>query len=110
MSDTLGEFEQAVLLALHRRDGEAYGAALHEEILRSTGRDVALPAVYVTLGRLEEKGLVSVRREPGATVRGGRARKLFVLDDEGREALARTRAFLDRLWADVDLRPAGGEA
>lgn len=108
MGDTLGEFEQVVLLALLRRDGEAYGASLHEEILRSTGRDVAVPAIYVTLGRLEEKGLVSVRREAGATVRGGRGRKLFVLANEGREALARTRAFLERLWEDVDLRPAGG--
>ena len=110
MGDTLGEFEQMVLLALLRRGGEAYGASLHEEILRSTGRDVAVPAIYVTLGRLEEKGLVSVRREPRVSIRGGHARKLFVLSDPGREALARTRAFLDRLWGDVDLRSAGGEA
>lgn len=108
MGDTLSEFEQMVLLALLRREGEAYGASLHEEIHRSTGRDVAVPAIYVTLGRLREKGFVSARQEAGTTVRGGRGRKLFVLEDAGREALARTRVFLERLWADVDLRPAGG--
>lgn len=107
MSDTLSEFEQMVLLALHGRGGEAYGASLHEEILRRTGRDVAIPAIYVTLGRLEKKGLVRRRDESGATLRGGRGRKLFVLDEEGREALARTQAFLTRLWRDVDLRPTG---
>lgn len=107
MSDTLGEFEQVVLLALLRRGGNAYGASLHEEILDSTGRDVAVPAIYVTLGRLEDKGLVASRQESRITVRGGRGRNLFVLSEEGREALHRTRTFLDRLWEDVDLRPTG---
>ena len=49
----LGEFEMVVLLALARFDGEAYGGAIHQEILDATGRAVSIPAVYVPLKRME---------------------------------------------------------
>ena len=54
----LGEFEQMVLLAIVHLQGEAYGIPIVEEIERRTERSVARAAVYVTLRRLEEKGLV----------------------------------------------------
>ena len=108
MSDTLSEFEQVVLLALFRSGEEAYVASLHEEILRRTGRNAAVPTIYVTLGRLKKKGFVTERHELSATSRGGQARKLFVLSDEGRAALVRTRNFLDRLWAGFELPTPDG--
>ena len=53
--DHLGEFEQVVLLALARLREPAYGAEIHREILLRTGRDVSIPAVYVTLKRMVGK-------------------------------------------------------
>ncbi len=50
--DHLGEFELVVLLGLARLDDEAYGMTVFEEIERVTGRDLTIPAVYVTLSRL----------------------------------------------------------
>ena len=54
----LGEFEQLVLFAVLRLDQDASGVAIHDEIEARTGRDVSPGAIYTTLGRLEERGLV----------------------------------------------------
>ena len=94
--DYLGEFEHVVLLALARLGEAAYGASIHEEILETTGRDVSIPAVYVTLKRLEAKGLVESRVESGEG--GGRATRNYVLLAEGEQALLRSREMLESLW------------
>ena len=58
---TLGEFEQMVLLAVlcAGQDADAYGVNVHEELQKRTKRRVARGAVYMTLDRLEKKGLLS---------------------------------------------------
>ena len=53
----LGGFELLILLALVRLDDEAYGVSIAKAIEESSGRDVVLGSVYVTLDRLEGKGL-----------------------------------------------------
>jgi DNA-binding PadR family transcriptional regulator len=53
----LGDFELTVLLAVLRLDEDAYGGAILREIDRRTGREVAGGAQYVTLDRMEAKGL-----------------------------------------------------
>jgi DNA-binding PadR family transcriptional regulator len=83
----LGEFEQLVLLALIRLGPDAYGATIRREIEARTGRDLAISAVYVTLYRLEVKGLVRSRVGEPTPQRGGRRRKHFVLLPAGRRAI-----------------------
>lgn len=101
----LGEFEQVVLLALARLGEGGYGAEIHREILDASGRDVSIPAVYVTLKRLERKGLVtaSTHRPKG----GGRAVRIYTLEPEGREALHRSRELFERLWDSPHLDTGG---
>jgi DNA-binding PadR family transcriptional regulator len=83
----LGEFEQLVLLALVRLGSDAYGASVRREIESRTGRSVAISAVYTTLERLEQKGLVrSFVGEPTAE-RGGRRKRHFELLPLGGRAL-----------------------
>ena len=77
MSQSLGEFEQLVFLALVRLDPEAYGVAIRNEIERQTGRDVTLGAVYTTLLRLEDKGFVASRLGDPTPQRGGRRKKYY---------------------------------
>ena len=98
----LGEFEQVVLLALARLDRGGYGAAIHAEILETSGRDVSIPAVYVTLKRLEAKGLVASTTRP--VTEGGRPRKVYQLEPEGHAALTRSRELLDSLWSGAKVR------
>ena len=92
----LGEFEQVVLLALARLRGPAYGAAIHREILETTGRDVSIPAVYVTLKRMERKGLIA--SEVTRLSSGQRATRNYHVLPAGEDALARSRSLLERLW------------
>ena len=99
----LGEFEHIVLLALARAEEEAYSVGVHEEIRRTTGRSVSIPAVYVTLSRLEKKGLVSSRMGEPSPHPGGRAKRYFRLEPAGKSALERSRQTLDRLWEGLEL-------
>ena len=101
----LGEFEQVVLLALARLAQGGYGAEIHREILDASGRDVSIPAVYVTLKRLERKGLVTSKtRRPDD---GGRAVRVYTIEDEGRDALHRSRELFERLWDSPHVDPRG---
>ena len=90
----LGEFEQLVLLALVRLGPDAYGATIRRDIEARTGRDLAISAVYVTLDRLETKGLVRSRVGDPTPQRGGRRRKHVSLMPAGRRAIVQAcRAF-----------------
>jgi len=105
----LGEFELVVLLALARLRGGAYGASIHQEIHDATGRDVSIPAVYVTLKRMERKGLVSssMSEAEGATNRPVRR---YRLDESGRTAIERSREQLERLWSSLPSSSSEGSA
>jgi DNA-binding PadR family transcriptional regulator len=99
----LGEFEHVVLLAMARVGEEAYAVAVHDEILQTTGKSVSIPAVYVTLSRLEKKGLVTSEMGEPSPTRGGRAKRFFRLAGKGREALEESRELLDQLWDGLKL-------
>jgi len=83
----LGEFEQLVLLALARQGADAYGVSVCQDITDRTGRDVSLGAVYKTLERLEDKGLVQSRIGEPTAERGGRRKKHYQLMAAGQRAL-----------------------
>ena len=94
---SLGDFEQLILLALVRLGERAYGVSIHEEIVRRARRDVTIAAVYKTLERLEDKGLIaSTIGEPTAE-RGGRRKKFFRIQPAGRRALSHALASLRRM-------------
>jgi DNA-binding PadR family transcriptional regulator len=103
----LGEFEQMVLLAVLREEGEGYGMSIRRELEERAGREVSIGAVYATLDRLEEKGFVRSRDGEATPVRGGRARRHFELTTDGAGALRTARAMMDRLWDGVDLERQG---
>jgi PadR family transcriptional regulator PadR len=98
MSEVLGSFEQAVLLAILRLGDGAYGRAILKEVQERLERDVAVGAVQATLDRLERKGLITSRLGPGTPIRGGRARRFFRLQPNGLRALNDARAAVDNLW------------
>ena len=102
----LGPFELTVLLAVARLGDEAYGLAIRRDLAARTGRDHSVGAIYTTLGRLEEKGLVVSRMSDPLPVRGGRARREFRLTGQGERALREARRVSASLWA--GLGPAIG--
>jgi DNA-binding PadR family transcriptional regulator len=106
--ESLGEFEQTILLAIaHLGDG-AYGVPIRQQIESRTGRTIAVGALYTALDRLERKGyLRSVMSDP-VPERGGRSRRHYTLQAAGATALRRARERFERMWAGLapDLRGA----
>jgi PadR family transcriptional regulator PadR len=85
--DHIGEFEQLVLLAILRLGDNAYGMTIRKEIETRAGRPTSIAALYLTLERLEEKSMVCSELGEATPQRGGRAKRFFVLNPSGREAL-----------------------
>jgi PadR family transcriptional regulator, regulatory protein PadR len=83
----LGEFEQIVLLAILRLSENAYGVTIRHEIAVCTGRAPAPGALYTTLDRMEEKGLVQSWLGDPTPQRGGRAKRYFGVTKKGLAAV-----------------------
>lgn len=83
----LGEFEQLILFSVLKLGEDAYGVAIREAIEERTGRVVSSGAIYTTLGRLEDRGLVSSRVGAPTPGRVGRPRKYYTLKPAGARAL-----------------------
>ena len=94
---TLGEFEQVVLLAILRLGDQAYGVTIAQEITKCTGREPAPGALYTTLDRLEDKGLVASRLGDPTPQRGGRAKRFFTVNARGLAAITRVQQSYRRL-------------
>jgi PadR family transcriptional regulator PadR len=97
----LGGFELLVLLALIRLGDDAYGVPISETIEEHSAREVSLGSVYITLGRLEQKGLVSSTLGEPTAERGGRAKTYFHVTATGLRAVRQARLTLMRLWQGV---------
>ena len=65
--DSLGGFQQLVMLAVLRLSDEAYGARMQRELEETAGRSVSISTVYVTMDRLERKGLIVKKAAVNAT-------------------------------------------
>ena len=113
MADVLGTFEQAVLVALVRPatalGKEGYGRAVWKEVQLRLDRPVSAGAVYATLDRLEQKGLISSKIRQGDDARAGLQRRCYSIEPPGIRALNEAKAAIDRIWAGVR-RPLKGGA
>jgi DNA-binding PadR family transcriptional regulator len=101
MPPSLGSLELAALLTVARLGEKAYGLAVRHDLADRTGRDYSVGAVYTTLQRLEDKGLLMSHASDPLPVRGGRSRRQFRLTGAGARALQEARARAASVWADV---------
>ncbi len=93
----IGEFEELVLLAILSLRDDAYGVKINEAIEEAAGRSVSIGALYTTLSRLEEKGLISSWMGEATAERGGRAKKFFKIEAPAKLALNQAEAGRRRL-------------
>jgi DNA-binding PadR family transcriptional regulator len=100
---TLGEFEQVVLLAILRLEENAYGVSIREEIEACTERQPSPGAMYTTLDRLEERGLVVSHFGDPTPQRGGRAKRFFKVTPAGVKAVARVQRGYQKLMSGLRL-------
>ncbi len=106
---TLGTFEQLVLSAVLALGDEAYGVSIHAQVeALSQPRRASLGAVYATLDRLEDKGLLSSRLSDPTPERGGRSKRFYRLEDAGKQALREAAGTAQRV-IDVVHQHLGGD-
>lgn len=97
MLNYLNTFEEFVMLAVLRRRIDVYGIVIRDMLESAIGKEVSIGAIYTTLDRLEEKGLVGHYQSDPEPVRGGRSRKMFFIKDAGVTALLRTQSIRDAI-------------
>jgi PadR family transcriptional regulator, regulatory protein PadR len=98
----LGQFEHVVLLAILRLGDAAYAPAILEEIEARTGRPPSPGSMYVTLDRLEEKGLLRSRLVDADGERAGRPRRYVSVTAYGLRELRASRTALLKLWRGLE--------
>jgi len=104
----LGEFEYLLLTAVARLGDEAYGVAIKEEIEAATRRRCSTGALYTTLDRLEEKGLVRTWMGDPTPERGGRPKRMVRVTAKGARAAADFYSAVARVSRGVSWVPRRG--
>jgi DNA-binding PadR family transcriptional regulator len=101
-STSLGEFEHLLLLTVVRLGAEAYGLEIAAELATRAGRRVSRGALYSSLDRLEQKGLLRWKVADGSPLRDGLPRRLYTVTAAGVAALRESRSVLRRMWRGIE--------
>lgn len=99
-----GGLELTVLNAVARLGDEAYGLGVRRDVSELLGHDYSVGAIYTTLARLEEQGLLRSSTTAPLPVRGGRSRRHFRVSPAGRKALRDAERLAVRM---LELNQAG---
>ena len=100
---SLGQFEQIVLTAILSLSDNAYGVTIHAKVEElSQPKRVMLGAVYATLDRLEDKGLLTSWLSDPTPERGGRSKRHYRLESAGERALRDASLAAKRICDDLE--------
>ena len=106
MNSTLKQTEQVVMLAIMRKQPDAYGVSLYEELEMRLNKAVPMATIYATLESLEKKGFVKSKMGQATAERGGRAKMFFEITGKGQTTLNASLNALDRLRAGTEMAGA----
>ena len=98
---SLGEFEELVLLMVAALHDEAYGVVILENLEKKLGKKVNISAVHVALKRLEDKGFVKSRFGGITAERGGRRKKFYAITTFGKRMLDNQYALRVALYRQI---------
>ena len=112
-SSSLGQFEQLVLTAILTLGDNAYGVTIHAKAeALAAPKKAALGAVYATLDRMEDKGLVASWLSDPTPERGGRAKRYYRPTAAGERSLRESAVTAKRIcdaieqsWGDALWNP-----
>lgn len=97
--DSIGELEHLILLTILNHPGEASALRIRATLDEQAHRRITRGALYRSLDRLGEKGLIDWSVDEPTPERGGHTRRLYTVSADGMEVLQERRAALERLWA-----------
>ena len=81
--ETLGQFEQLILTAIMTIGKGAYGVPIYDEVCKLAEKRINFGSLYVTLDRLERKGLVSSRLTDPRKEPRGRSKRFYQMEPDG---------------------------
>ncbi len=94
---SLGDLQNLTMLAVAQLGADAVSRNIRDLLAELADRELSVATVFVTLTRLEDRGLLA--SQPGdAPSRGGRRTRVFHVTELGWNALRETRAASERLW------------
>jgi PadR family transcriptional regulator PadR len=101
----IGQFEQLVLTAIVSLREDAYGVTIRDSVGElASPKPVSLGAVYATLDRLEDKGLIESWLSEPTRERGGRSKRHYRLRVAGERALQESIEMSRRVFEAVEDR------
>ena len=103
MDTNLKQTEQVVMLAILRKQPDAYGVSIYEELEKRLDKEVPMATIYATLESLEKKGFVKSKHGQATAERGGRAKMFFEITGKGQSTLNASLNALDRLRSGIKL-------
>ena len=84
---SIGEFEELVLLVVAANYNEAYGVLILQQLEEKLNKKVNISAIHVALKRMENKGFVESKFGGITKERGGRRKKYYVITAFGKKVL-----------------------
>jgi len=99
--ELLTRLEEAILIAVLRLGGDAYGVPVNREVSRIFGRSYSMGGLYFALDQLARKEYLMKRSADPTPKRGGRSRSYYRLTPEGRAALEAVRRHQVELWRGI---------
>ena len=98
---SLGGFQELVLLVVAALHKEAYGVAILKNLETETDKKLNISAVHVALKRLEEKGLVESAYGGITNERGGRRKKFYMITALGKRVLDNQYTLRTRIYQKI---------
>ena len=98
--------EEFFLLAVWRLQNNAYAVTIREQLKQATGKEWAFGALFVSLDRLEKKGLLESHLSEPTPERGGRSKRMYQVTPAGLQALAEVKRAEKAMWAGLPEIPA----
>ncbi|WP_420385575.1 PadR family transcriptional regulator [Roseivirga sp.] len=99
--DSLGEFEELVLLATCTLGEDAYANTIKDEVESHSQRSYNLSAIHAALYRLEDKGYLTSELGAPTQKRGGKRKRIFQPTAYGIKSLKQQRAMRESLWQNI---------
>ena len=100
--EMLGHFEQLILTAMTTLGPETYGVPLYDKLCAMSGKRVNQGSLYITLDRLEEKGLLASRQSDPKKEPRGKPKRYYRIEAAGLRALEESLDSAKRLSEILD--------
>ena len=96
--NSIGEFEEVILLTVAVLYENAYGISIKQDIENRLNRKVSVGAMRTALSRLEKKGFLKSEFGEATAIRGGKRKRYYRVTPYGKKALEQVMETRKKLW------------